>query len=120
MMDTVLNLGLNDVTMQAIIAQTGNERFAYDAYRRFIQMFGRIVMGIEAKKWDAILTRRKNKRERNWILTSMPTNMQAGRRAVQGIGTENRTGRRISSGPLQATRTRHQSRIRLVDGTPRD
>lgn len=55
MMDTVLNLGLNDVTMQAIIAQTGNERFAYDAYRRFIQMFGRIVMGIEAKKWDAIL-----------------------------------------------------------------
>ena len=55
MMDTVLNLGLNDVTMQAIIAQTGNERFAFDAYRRFIQMFGRIVMGIEAKKWDAIL-----------------------------------------------------------------
>ncbi len=55
MMDTVLNLGLNDVTMQALIAQTGNERFAYDAYRRFIQMFGRIVMGIEAKKWDAIL-----------------------------------------------------------------
>ncbi|TAH51949.1 MAG: pyruvate, phosphate dikinase [Chloroflexota bacterium] len=54
MMDTVLNLGLNDVTMQAIIAQAG-ERFAYDAYRRLIQMFGRIVMGIEAKKWDAIL-----------------------------------------------------------------
>lgn len=60
MMDTVLNLGLNDVTMQAIIAQTGNERFAYDAYRRFIQMFGRIVMGIEAKKWDAILDAAKH------------------------------------------------------------
>lgn len=54
MMDTVLNLGLNDVTLQALIEQSGDERFAYDAYRRFMQMFGRIVMGIEAKKWDAI------------------------------------------------------------------
>ncbi len=62
MMDTVLNLGLNDVTMQALIAQTGNERFAYDAYRRFIQMFGRIVMGIEAKKWDAILDDAKHRK----------------------------------------------------------
>ncbi len=62
MMDTVLNLGLNDVTMQAIIAQSGNERFAYDAYRRLIQMFGRIVMGIEAKKWDGILDEAKKAR----------------------------------------------------------
>ncbi len=54
MMDTVLNLGLNDVTLQAMIDQTDDERFGYDAYRRFIQMFGRIVMGIEAKKWDAL------------------------------------------------------------------
>jgi len=62
MMDTVLNLGLNDVTMQAIIAQTGNERFAYDAYRRLIQMFGRIVMGIDGKKFDAILDEAKKQR----------------------------------------------------------
>lgn len=62
MMDTVLNLGLNDVTMKAIIEQTGDERFAYDAYRRFIQMFGRIVMGIEAKKWDAILDDAKHRK----------------------------------------------------------
>ncbi len=54
MMDTVLNLGLNTETLKGIMALTGNERFAYDAYRRFIQMFGRIVMGIDAKKWDAI------------------------------------------------------------------
>src|SRR5258708_528566 len=60
MMDTVLNLGMNDVTVEAVIAQTDNERFAYDAYRRFIQMFGRIVMGIEAKKWDAILDAAKH------------------------------------------------------------
>ena len=44
MMDTVLNLGLNEQTLQGLIALTGNERFGWDAYRRFIQMFGRIVM----------------------------------------------------------------------------
>lgn len=61
MMDTVLNLGLNAETMQAIERLTGNPRFAQDAYRRFIQMFGRIVMGIEAKKWDAIFDGAKEK-----------------------------------------------------------
>ncbi len=54
MMDTVLNLGLNPETLQGIAQQTNNERFAYDAYRRLIQMFGRIVMGIEGRKFDAI------------------------------------------------------------------
>jgi pyruvate,orthophosphate dikinase len=54
MMDTVLNLGLNPETLQGIAELTNNERFAYDAYRRLIQMFGRIVMGIEGRKFDAI------------------------------------------------------------------
>ncbi len=54
MMDTVLNLGLNSETLKGIAARTGNPRFAMDAYRRFISMFGRIVMGIEGKKFDAI------------------------------------------------------------------
>ncbi|MBI5302445.1 MAG: pyruvate, phosphate dikinase [Chloroflexi bacterium] len=61
MMDTVLNLGLNSETMVGIEKLTGNPRFAQDAYRRFIQMFGRIVMGIEAKKWDAIFDGAKEK-----------------------------------------------------------
>ena len=61
MMDTVLNLGLNSETMVGIEQLTGNPRFAQDAYRRFIQMFGRIVMGIEAKKWDAIFEATKEK-----------------------------------------------------------
>lgn len=47
MMDTVLNLGLNDNTVEAIAQHTGNERFAYDSYRRFIDMFGNVVMGID-------------------------------------------------------------------------
>ena len=61
MMDTVLNLGLNSKTLKRIIALTGNERFAYDAYRRLIQMFGRIVMGIEGKRFDNILDAHKAK-----------------------------------------------------------
>lgn len=59
MMDTVLNLGLNPQTLQGIAELTHNERFAYDAYRRLIQMFGRIVMGIDAHKFDAIFDKVK-------------------------------------------------------------
>ena len=55
MMDTVLNLGLNEDTLKGLVALSGDERFGFDAYRRFIQMFGRIVMGIEASKFDHIL-----------------------------------------------------------------
>jgi len=46
MMDTVLNLGLNDKTINGLIRMSGNERFSWDAYRRFIQMFGNVVMGM--------------------------------------------------------------------------
>lgn len=55
MMDTVLNLGLNDVTIQGIIEKTKNERFAYDSYRRFMQMFGNVVLGIEHDKFEHLL-----------------------------------------------------------------
>ena len=47
MMDTILNLGLNDVTIQGVIAKTDNPRFAYDAYRRFVQMYGDVVLGLK-------------------------------------------------------------------------
>ncbi len=52
MMDTVLNLGLNDETRVALAKLTGNERFSYDAYRRFIQLFGKIVLGIDSEKFE--------------------------------------------------------------------
>ena len=52
MMDTVLNLGLNDVTVNGLAKQTSNERFAYDAYRRFVQMFGDVVLGLKPKGKD--------------------------------------------------------------------
>ncbi|MEJ2108856.1 MAG: pyruvate, phosphate dikinase [Acidobacteriota bacterium] len=52
MMDTVLNLGLNEETLSGLARLTSNERFAYDAYRRFIQMFGKIVMGVDGELFD--------------------------------------------------------------------
>ena len=62
MMDTVLNLGLNEETLQGLIALTGNERFGWDAYRRFIQMFGRIVMGVDGHRFDEVLEKKKAER----------------------------------------------------------
>jgi pyruvate,orthophosphate dikinase len=62
MMDTVLNLGLDETTIQAIIKKTGNERFVYDAYRRFITMFGSIVMGIERQHFEKALDKMKAKK----------------------------------------------------------
>jgi len=52
MMDTILNLGLNPDTLRGLIAQTGNERFAYDAYRRFIQLFGKVALGVDDRVFD--------------------------------------------------------------------
>jgi pyruvate,orthophosphate dikinase len=55
MMDTVLNIGLNPDTLHGLARMTQNERFAWDAYRRLIQMFGRIVKGIDGAKFEHIL-----------------------------------------------------------------
>ena len=55
MMDTVLNLGLNDASVGGLAKQTGNERFAYDSYRRFVQMFGKIVMDVPGDDFEDAL-----------------------------------------------------------------
>jgi len=55
MMDTILNLGLNDETVEGLARASNNERFAYDSYRRFIQMFGNVVLGISHDKFEEIL-----------------------------------------------------------------
>ncbi len=52
MMDTILNLGLNSKTLKGLIKQTNNERFGYDAYRRFIQLFGKVALGVPDEKFD--------------------------------------------------------------------
>ncbi|HEY2915898.1 MAG TPA: pyruvate, phosphate dikinase [Candidatus Limnocylindrales bacterium] len=65
MMDTVLNLGLNDETLHGLVALTHNERFGWDAYRRFIQMFGRIVMDVKAERFDHALDTAKERHGRD-------------------------------------------------------
>ncbi len=62
MMDTVLNLGLNDRTLGAIIGESGNPRWAYDTYRRFVQMYGNVVMGVEHDIFEDILREVKGQR----------------------------------------------------------
>jgi len=59
MMDTILNLGLNDNTLEGLIKITSDGRFAYDAYRRFIQLSGKIALGVEEKEFDQILNKTK-------------------------------------------------------------
>src|SRR5215475_7047718 len=61
MMDTVLNLGINDETVQGLVALTGDERFAYDAYRRFIQMFSKIVLDTDPRDFEQVLDHYKEK-----------------------------------------------------------
>ena len=62
MMDTVLNLGLNDVSVQGLASRTGNPRFAYDSYRRFIQMYGDVVSEVEKQHFERALTELKKAR----------------------------------------------------------
>ena len=61
MMDTILNLGLNDSTVKGLARLTKNERFAYDAYRRFVQLFGKIVLGVDEEKFAKALEDIKKK-----------------------------------------------------------
>ncbi len=63
MMNTILNLGLNDETVEGLAAKTGNPRFAYDCYRRFIQMFGEVALGIDMALFDEAFDARKHKRK---------------------------------------------------------
>jgi pyruvate,orthophosphate dikinase len=59
MMDTILNLGMNDAVAEGLAKLTGNERFALDAYRRFLQMFGKIVLGVKGEKFEEIFEGKK-------------------------------------------------------------
>ena len=62
MMDTVLNLGLNATTLHGLIARTGDDRFGWDAYRRFIQGFGSIVLGVDSRSFEEVITAYKTNR----------------------------------------------------------
>ena len=66
MMDTILNLGLNDVVVEGLAKLTGNPRFAYDSYRRFIQMFSDVVMGLPKSQFEVIIDKLKVERNKHF------------------------------------------------------
>ncbi|HVA36301.1 MAG TPA: pyruvate, phosphate dikinase [Candidatus Dormibacteraeota bacterium] len=61
MMDTILNLGLNDETVEGLASLTGNPRFAWDAYRRFVQMFGKVVLGLDGERFEHVIAEQRRR-----------------------------------------------------------
>ena len=72
MMDTILNLGLNDESVRGLAARTGNARFANDSYRRLIQMYGDVVDGIDGERFEHELAALKARRARRSRRRSRP------------------------------------------------
>src|SRR5690348_11452631 len=62
MMDTVLNLGMNDRSVEGLAGKTGNDRFAWDSYRRFVQMFGNVCRGVPGERFEQAIKERKSER----------------------------------------------------------
>ena len=114
MMETVLNVGLNDESVQGLAASSDNERFAYDSYRRLLQMFGTTVLGIEAELFpdaldDAQEGARHDRRHR-----PRRRRPRAARRDLQGDHREAHRPR-LPAGPARAARPRRARRLRLLE-----
>ncbi len=77
MMDTILNLGMNDVVCEAIAKKSGNPRFAYDSYRRFIQMFGNVVMEIPKEKFEHVFDGQKKRKKTKLDTDLTPEDLKA-------------------------------------------
>ena len=100
MMDTILNLGLNAATLKGLIAQTGNERFTWDAYRRFIQLFGKIAMGLPDEEFDTVMAAIKRK---HGAVHDVELNTDALQELTQGFLAvyRERTGRPLPADPYE-------------------
>ncbi|MCK5374373.1 MAG: pyruvate, phosphate dikinase, partial [Alphaproteobacteria bacterium] len=100
MMDTVLNLGLNDMTVEGLVRQSGDERFAWDSYRRFIQMYGNVVLGVEHHEFEDVIDtyKRDNDIKRDTDITA-----QGWKEVVASFKEviENETGKSFPSDPKE-------------------
>ena len=98
MMDTILNLGLNDQSVEGLAAKTGNPRFAYDSYRRFLQMFGNVVLGIEKEEFEHRLSKHKEKRGAKSDIDLDADDLKEVVRVFKGVIAE-KTGREFPQEP---------------------
>ncbi len=103
MMDTVLNLGLNDTTLGALVSKTGNERFALDTYRRLITMFGSTVMGVDRQLFEKALEEKKASRKARLDTDLTVEDLRDLVRKFQRI-FEKETGKGFPKDPLQQLR----------------
>ena len=97
MMDTVLNLGLNDETVEGLAAKAGDRRFAYDSYRRFIQMYSDVVLGVDHHVFEEILENKNRRRLRPRHRTHRRG--LAGARREYKEAVERRTRQAVPAGP---------------------
>jgi hypothetical protein len=128
MLDTVLNLGLNGASVEGLAARTGNERFAWDSYRRLVQMFGNVVRGIPGERFEAEIARLKAERGVRLdteldaeALRELTAGASGVRGASCGARTDDQAGRRSSlrrSGGRPCTGD--PCRVRLLERPHRD
>jgi pyruvate,orthophosphate dikinase len=109
MLDTVLNLGLNDESVAGLARTTGNERFAWDCYRRFVQMYGNVVMGIAGERFEAEIARAKRARG-----VSLDTELDV--EALRELTESFKVVLRAPVRPAGPAARRDPGGIRLVDG----
>ena len=112
MMDTVLNLGLNDESVEGLAARTGNPRFAWDSYRRLVQMFGDVVRGMPGERFEDEIARIK--RERGVHARHRARRRRAARADARASGAL-----RLPDRPARAARAGDPRRLRLLDGRAR-
>ncbi len=114
MMDTVLNLGLNDDTVEALAKQSGDRRFAYDSYRRFIQMYSNVVLDIEHHNFEDILEDHKSRA--GYTLDTELDRRRLGRRGRALPRARPRgEGRAVPAGSARPALGRDRRGVRLVD-----
>ena len=118
MMDTVLNLGLNDQSVEGLAARTGNPRFAYDSYRRFIQMFGDVVAEVKKEHFENALSAMKAARGVEQDVELTADDLRELVRVLQGhLPRAPRRG--LPAGAARPARRRHPRGLRVVGQPPR-
>ena len=113
MMDTILNLGLNDETVKAVVAKSNNPRFAYDCYRRFIQMYGAVVLEVPKHDFDEVFDGQKKKAKAKLDTDLTAEDLQEVIAGYKKL-VEKKTGKPFPQDALVQLTRRARCRVRLL------